>query len=187
MKRVDCAYVRAAQCGQLQYADVVRAIVKGLDVNPVDDHCSTALQRACQYGRIPQIQWLLALGADVNECEDVTCFPPLFETIFACQHESLRVLLEAGAEVDKLDSNHLSAILYFHFCMWRNEACLDTILSCSNVVLSDTYKGKTVQQTAIVLDNRQFALRLAAEAACRSRWSTLRALWVGACSTGRTC
>jgi ankyrin repeat protein len=181
-KQVDNEYTCNAMMGYLQYADVVNAVVSGVDVNPAEAKGLTALHRACSQGRDAQTRWLISMGANVNERAywSSNGSTPLIETVIGYGSSAcMQLLLEAGAEVDIKVDSALPLVAFSMFCQEQGHPCFEILLGCPNTELI-FYSGKSAEAFAIEHGRYVLARRIAKEAKSRRRWSQLRATWVQA-------
>ncbi len=108
---------RQAAFGDL---DKVRELlaVKGVEVDGVDDLCRTALAAAAEAGRHEMVRYLIATGANVNKCNDVTGSPRSTPLVCAAISPSaerdgiLRLLLDAGADPDLIGADSRTALMH---------------------------------------------------------------------------
>ncbi len=100
--------------------DKVRELmaVEGVEVDTFDALRRTALSAAAEAGHAELVRELIAAGADVGRCNDVVGSPR--STPLACAAISssaerdavLRLLLDAGAEVDQLGADGRTALMH---------------------------------------------------------------------------
>ena len=188
-KRVDYDYCRKACTGCLQYADVVHAVVNGVDVNPIDYTGITALHLASSEGHTAQMRWLLAMGANVNELARdkgvfTESYPALLETTsFSPNHESMKLLLEAGAEVDWTRTHNFGPLMQLSIvCQVETDPCVQTLLLCPATDLTFMYDHETAEDVARNYGKMKLARQIAIETKCRRQWTKLRAAWIAACT-----
>ncbi|KAJ3097279.1 phosphate system positive regulatory protein pho81 [Phlyctochytrium bullatum] len=82
--------------------------------------CS-AVHLAVKLGDIEALKLLLEFGADVEDCSNADLMTPLALAVMEEKSECIRVLLDAGANVDTLNDHEDSALLWA--C---KKGCLDT-------------------------------------------------------------
>ena len=82
----------------------------GTDVN-VRDHYSSALVAAARSGHVALAGVLIAHGADPNLPAGVNGWTPLMHAIHKDQIDSVRALLEGGADVNRKSHNGLNALI----------------------------------------------------------------------------
>jgi ankyrin repeat protein len=130
------------------------------------------LMRAALGGRIPMMERLVSLGADVNAMWDGR-FPIIFAACEAVDPRSLEWLLDHGASPNASDPDHTSALDYVIGAYVRSPdlaACIDLLVTAG---------GTTKYDTPGVLDvlcgrlDRLAALVEANPAIVRSRFSEL--------------
>lgn len=85
---------------------------KGADVNEEDDKGVTALNKACQNGKLESVKTLLKLGADPNHIAKVGLSSPLIDAMSTGNIEIIELLLKKGVTVNQVDEQGESALTW---------------------------------------------------------------------------
>lgn len=103
--RLGAVILRAAEHEPHEEAKAIKALSKALKAGGDPDYCDnfggdcSALHRAARRGNIAAMEMLILAGANV-EARDLNENVPLHHAVEAKQDEAVRVLIEAGADVD---------------------------------------------------------------------------------------
>ncbi len=96
------ALYSAARSGTPEVIDDL--LRRGADVDQIDLNGETLLHKSCESGNIPTTRHLILLGLDVNKGKAMGDERPIHYAVRARQLAVTRVILEAGADPNALDS-----------------------------------------------------------------------------------
>ena len=86
---------------------------EGADINAKNDDGSTLLSFSSAHGRLELIQFLINNGADVNAGSGDKV--PIFRAIYNNDPNVIKALINAGAEIDRIDSTGETPLFYTIF------------------------------------------------------------------------
>jgi len=95
---------------------VKKALKNGIDVDIKGENSCTPLHYACQNSNLQIVKLLLLNRANVNAKNRYSTLYPIFDTLTAINQENsfsiLKLLIEAGADINKVDSFGNTALHY---------------------------------------------------------------------------
>ena len=100
--------------------------VEGADVNNVSKDGNTPLMKAVQNSNESMVHQLIRAGADVNDTDVMGCTALMKAVQWPCSHNIINVLLDEGADVNKLNKYCTSPLML---------ACKGGCITCVNVLL----------------------------------------------------
>ncbi len=131
------------------YITVVKKLLSaGVDENLRNDGGWTPLMLAAKWGVVETVKCMIASGAEVNpstpscySIDDGSCHVPLSLAANNGHVEVLRILLQAGADKEMVDSSSLTPLL--HAAITGHDGILNILIEAGAIVDKADKRGKT--------------------------------------------